>query len=46
MIRKAVSIHLLNITHGSFSATFENIEYNTAYCLLVSVGEYGVFIIV
>ena len=46
VIRKAVSIHLWNATHGSFSATFENIEYNTAYCLLVSVGEYGVFIIV
>ena len=43
--KKAVSIHLLNATHG-LSATFESIAYNTAYCLCVSVGEYGVFIIV
>jgi hypothetical protein len=37
--KKVVSIHLLNATHGSLSATFENIEYKTAYCLRVSVGE-------
>ena len=46
LIKKAVSIQLLNDTHGSFIATFDKKEYNAAYCLCVSVGECGVFILV
>jgi hypothetical protein len=44
VIRKVAFINLMKPNHGSFSATFENIEYNTAYCMRVSVGEYGIYI--